>query len=190
MLTFPLDPVTVNCPVAIRRGEGAQMKWCRDPRCSPRGNPACRGTFGGRMKAVRALRRRRGQGPHLAKRWDPRGFSRVAAAFSSYASTSGLQVRCAHTVRGLQAMLAAQRGALCGSTQSQEAMHSLTQSPAPSREPPVQPRATSEPLPSGALLPMSFPSPSASTSLALPTPWASWVSTHPCHHHVRSLGGH
>ena len=24
------------------------------------------------------LRRRRGQGPHLAKRWDPRGFSRVA----------------------------------------------------------------------------------------------------------------
>ena len=28
--------------------------------------------------------RRRGQGPHLAKRWEPRGFSRVAAAFSSY----------------------------------------------------------------------------------------------------------
>ena len=28
------------------------------------------------------LRRRRGQGPHLAKRWEPRGFSRVAAAFS------------------------------------------------------------------------------------------------------------
>ena len=27
---------------------------CRDPRCSPRGNPACRGTFGGRRKAVRA----------------------------------------------------------------------------------------------------------------------------------------
>ena len=26
----------------IRRGEGAQMKWCRDPRCSPRGNPAQR----------------------------------------------------------------------------------------------------------------------------------------------------
>ena len=21
------------------------MKWCRDPRCSPRGNPACRRTF-------------------------------------------------------------------------------------------------------------------------------------------------
>ena len=30
------------------------------------------------------MRRRRGQGPHLAKRWEPRGFSRVAAAFSSY----------------------------------------------------------------------------------------------------------
>ena len=30
------------------------------------------------------LRRRGGQGPHLAKRWEPRGFSRVAAAFSSY----------------------------------------------------------------------------------------------------------
>ena len=31
------------------------MKRCRDPRCSPRGNPACRGTFGGRMKAGRIL---------------------------------------------------------------------------------------------------------------------------------------
>ena len=30
------------------------------------------------------LRRRRGQGSHFAKRWDPRGFSRVAAGFSSY----------------------------------------------------------------------------------------------------------
>ena len=30
------------------------------------------------------LRRRRGQGPHLAKRWEPRGVSRVAAGFSSY----------------------------------------------------------------------------------------------------------
>ena len=40
-------------PVAIRRGEGAQRKRCREPRFSPRGNPACRGTFGGRRKAVR-----------------------------------------------------------------------------------------------------------------------------------------
>ena len=30
------------------------------------------------------LRRRRGQGSHLAKSWEPRGFSRVAAGFSSY----------------------------------------------------------------------------------------------------------
>ena len=36
----------IDSPVAIRRGEGAQMKWGRNPRCSPRGNPACRGTFG------------------------------------------------------------------------------------------------------------------------------------------------
>ena len=40
--------------VAIRRGEGNQRKRCRDPRCSPRGTPACRGTLGGRRKAVRA----------------------------------------------------------------------------------------------------------------------------------------
>ena len=30
------------------------------------------------------FRRRRGQGPHLAKSWEPRGFSRVAAGLSSY----------------------------------------------------------------------------------------------------------
>ena len=36
----------IASPVAIRRGEGAQMKRCRDPRFSPRGNQACRGTFG------------------------------------------------------------------------------------------------------------------------------------------------
>ena len=29
------------------------MKWCRDPRCSPRGNLACRGNLGGRTKGVR-----------------------------------------------------------------------------------------------------------------------------------------
>ena len=47
-----------------------------DPRCSPRGNPACRGTFescqgpfrpSGRNRGL-PLRRRGGQGPHLAKR--------------------------------------------------------------------------------------------------------------------------
>ena len=43
----------IYSPVVIRRGEGAQRKRCRDPRCSPRGNPACRGTCRGRMKGVR-----------------------------------------------------------------------------------------------------------------------------------------
>ena len=28
-----------------QEGRRAQMKWCRDPRCSPRENPACRRTF-------------------------------------------------------------------------------------------------------------------------------------------------
>ena len=42
-----------GAPFAIRRGEGAQMKRCRDRQCSPRGYPACWGTFGGRRKAVR-----------------------------------------------------------------------------------------------------------------------------------------
>ena len=45
----------------------------------------CQGPFrpSGRNRGL-PLRRRRGQGPHLAKRWEPRGFSRVAAGFSSY----------------------------------------------------------------------------------------------------------
>ena len=36
----------IDTPVAIRRGEGAQMKWCQEPRCSPLVRPVCRGTFG------------------------------------------------------------------------------------------------------------------------------------------------
>ena len=36
----------IDPPVAIRRGEGAQMRWCREPRCSPPVRPVCRGTFG------------------------------------------------------------------------------------------------------------------------------------------------
>ena len=45
----------------------------------------CQGPFrpSGRNRGL-PLRRRRGQGPHLAKRWEPRCFSRVAAGFSSY----------------------------------------------------------------------------------------------------------
>ena len=37
--------------VSVLAGETCRSP--RDPRCSPRGNPACRGTFGGRRKAVR-----------------------------------------------------------------------------------------------------------------------------------------
>ena len=36
----------IDSPVAIRRGEGAQMKWGRNPRCYPRGKPACGGLLG------------------------------------------------------------------------------------------------------------------------------------------------
>ena len=45
----------------------------------------CQGPFrpSGRNRGL-PLRRRHGQGPHLAKRWEPRGFFRVAAGFSSY----------------------------------------------------------------------------------------------------------
>ena len=45
----------------------------------------CQGQFrlSGRNRGL-PLRRRRGQGPPLAKRWEPCGFSRVAAGFSSY----------------------------------------------------------------------------------------------------------
>ena len=45
----------------------------------------CQGPFrpSGRNRGL-PLICRRGQGPHLAKRWEPRGFSRVAAGFSSY----------------------------------------------------------------------------------------------------------
>ena len=45
----------------------------------------CQGPFcpSGRNKGL-PLRRCHGQGPHLAKRWEPGGVSRVAAGFSSY----------------------------------------------------------------------------------------------------------
>ena len=45
----------------------------------------CQGPFhpSGRNRGL-PLRRRPGQGSHLAKRWEARGFSRVAVGFSSY----------------------------------------------------------------------------------------------------------
>ena len=66
------------------------------PSVFPSGEPGVSGDFWGSQEGCQGpsrpsgrnrglpLRRRRGQGPHLAKRWEPRGFSRVAAAFSSY----------------------------------------------------------------------------------------------------------
>ena len=50
------------------------------------------GTFrpSGRNRGL-PLSRRGGQGPHLAKRWEPRGFSRVAAGFSRYDGDLALQ---------------------------------------------------------------------------------------------------
>ena len=56
----------------------------------------CQGPFrpSGRNRGL-PLRCRRGQGPHLAKRWEPRGFSRVAAAFSSYDGDLRLPLRLA-----------------------------------------------------------------------------------------------
>ena len=85
----------IDTPVAITRGEGAQMKWFREPRCSFRVRPVCRGILRlhqgcqvpfrtSRQNVGLLLSRCSGQGPHLALMRDPRGFSRVSAGFSSY----------------------------------------------------------------------------------------------------------
>ena len=54
----------------------------------------CQGPFrpAGQNRGL-PLRRRGGQGPHLAKRWEPRGFSRVAAGFSTLGTPLGLAQR-------------------------------------------------------------------------------------------------
>ena len=56
----------------------------------------CQGPFrpSGRNSGL-PLRRHRGQGPHLAKSWEPRGFSRVAEGFSSYDGDLRLPLRLA-----------------------------------------------------------------------------------------------
>ena len=85
----------IDTPVAITRAEGAQMKWFREPRCSFRVRPVCRGILRlhqgcqvpfrtSRQKVGLLLSRCSGQGPHLALMGEPRGFSRVSAGFSSY----------------------------------------------------------------------------------------------------------
>ena len=75
--------------------------WCGEHGCYPRVRPVCWGTLGvpswvpstvlhfSRNVGL-LLRRCGGQGPHLAKRWELRGFSRVAAGFSSYAGDLSL----------------------------------------------------------------------------------------------------
>ena len=66
------------------------------PSVFPSGEPGVSGDFWGSQEGWQdpfrpsgrkrglPLRRRRGQGSPLAKSWEPRGFSRVAAGFSSY----------------------------------------------------------------------------------------------------------
>ena len=65
----------INTPVAITRAEGAQMKWFREPRCSFRVRPVCRGILRlhqgcqvpfrtSRQKVGLLLSRCSGQGPH------------------------------------------------------------------------------------------------------------------------------
>ena len=78
----------------IRKGEGAQMKWCREPQCSSRVSPVFRGTFWVASRvpsAVSNFKTERGTSPemlygkelHLAMTGEPRGFSQVVAGFSS-----------------------------------------------------------------------------------------------------------
>ena len=85
----------IDPPIAIRRGEGAQMMWCREPGCSPRVRPVCRGTLGVpswvpstilhfSQNVGLVLRCCSGQGTHLAMKRVSRGFSRVSAGFSRY----------------------------------------------------------------------------------------------------------
>ena len=63
-------------PVAIKRGEESQMKWCREPRCSPRGTSACRGTVGvaGRLSGTVSPFRAE-QGTSLETPWRARASS-------------------------------------------------------------------------------------------------------------------
>ena len=85
----------IDPPVAIRRGEGAQIMWCLEPRCSPRVRPVCWGSFwvASRVKLPFHTSRRNeglllkccsGHGPHRAMTGKARCFSRVAEGFSWY----------------------------------------------------------------------------------------------------------
>src|SRR5574337_932331 len=83
-------------PFEIRRVEGAQRKWCRKTSVFPSRETGMPGNFVGAHQGCQVpfrppipnvrllLRRCSGKGLHLAMTGEPRGFSRVAAGFSSY----------------------------------------------------------------------------------------------------------
>src|SRR5574337_531828 len=85
----------VDPPVEIRRVEGAQRKWCRKtsvflsretgmPGNFVGAHQGCQVPFRPPIPNVGLLRRCSGKGLHLAMTGEPRGFSGVAAGFSSY----------------------------------------------------------------------------------------------------------
>src|SRR5574338_134189 len=86
----------VDPPVEIRRVEGAQRKWCRKTSVFLSRETGMPGNFVGAHQGCQVpfrppiphvgllLRRCSGKGLHLAMTGEPRGFSRVAAGFSSY----------------------------------------------------------------------------------------------------------
>ena len=91
----------VDPPVQIRRVEGAQRKWCRKTSVFLSREPGMPGNFVGAHQGCQVpfrppipnvgllLRRCSGKGLHLAMTGEPRGFSRVAAGFSSTTGNSG-----------------------------------------------------------------------------------------------------
>ena len=75
----------IDPSVAIRRGEGAHRKWCRELWCFSRVRPVCRGILGlhqgckvpfrtSRRNVGLLLRHCSGKGLHLAMTGKPRGF--------------------------------------------------------------------------------------------------------------------
>src|SRR5574341_2099467 len=86
----------IDPPVEIRRVEGAERKWCRKTSVFLSRETGMPGNFVGAHQGCQVpfrppipnvgllLRRCSGKGLHLAMTGEPRGFSRVAAGFSSY----------------------------------------------------------------------------------------------------------
>ena len=91
----------IDPSVAIRTGEGAHRKWCRELWVFPSSETGMSGNFGGRIKGAKYrfvlqdgtwdfLIRCSGQGPHLAMTGEPRVFlelrrdSRVTTGISGF----------------------------------------------------------------------------------------------------------